>query len=106
MNKERKILEKTIKDSQKIIDKAKKDLEALEVTYSIGDRFVDGDGHKYFLCNGGHAEIHFVSLRDGTGSGKTFKAICNSRITETELRLTSYLCYLTRYFDFQKGELA
>ncbi len=38
MDKERKILEKDIKDSQKVIDKATRDLEGLEVTYSVEER--------------------------------------------------------------------
>ena len=38
---EREILQRSIEDHQTAIDKAERELDALEVTYSIGDRFVE-----------------------------------------------------------------
>jgi hypothetical protein len=59
------ILQKSISDHQKAIDEAKAELEKLEVTYSIGDRF-EHKSEKYILTwTGEQGKATLVRLNDG-----------------------------------------
>ena len=103
MSDERKILESSIKDHQAAIDKAKKDLEALEETYSVGDRFKNKNGRKYIIiavADVNTARVMFSDLKTGHGSGIDVENW--SRITADELRwkLTDF----TRYWNNEKQE--
>lgn len=101
----RKILDKTIKDAQKVIDRARKDLEALEVTYSIGDRFTSRSGAKYLLSNDGNAGIHFVSLENGTGAGDVINSVGESHeISTKRIEKTGIFKSFVRYWDNRKKE--
>ncbi|KKK64913.1 hypothetical protein LCGC14_2979390, partial [marine sediment metagenome] len=82
---EREILERSINDHQAAIDKAKKELEGLEVTYSIGDRF-NCNGNKILLVEFPSGEVGCIYLGTGKSWGHYHKTVkdCN-RITKKEL---------------------
>ncbi|KKK80065.1 hypothetical protein LCGC14_2827220 [marine sediment metagenome] len=104
---ERKILKRSIEDHQAAIDKAKKELkelEALEVTYSIGDRFKDG-ASKVILVNiigSGIVENNVALVRLGSGRSWNypFRARYSDKITKEEMGTT--IGCLTRYWDNKK----
>lgn len=106
MKNERKILEKTIKDSQKVIDKAKKDLGALEVTYSIGDRFTTSlSGEKIILVQLCGGLIGAASLKDGSSYGVAAEKFDNKKeITQRQLEriISNPRGAFTRYWDSRK----
>ena len=102
---ERKILKRSIEDHQAAIDKAKKELEALEVTYSIGDRFKDGNENKKMLvvvCGIGSSkkEIRVVDMK----TGHTWGFIANNIKKITKYELSGLLGSFTRYWDNRKQE--
>ena len=105
MSDERKILERSIEDHQTAIDKATKDLDALEVTYSIGDRFRNGT-EKAILVNiigcGVSVNVALVRLSSGRSWNYPFLAKRINEITKEEMGTT--LGCLTRYWDNRKKE--
>lgn len=101
----RKILDKTIKDAQKVIDQAKKDLANLEVFYSIGDRF-EMNGNKYILVEGESGQVTLSRLADGSRWRSPVPVVLVNRITLDEwyhIACGEYLESLTRYWNAQKG---
>lgn len=100
---ERKILEESIEDHQKAIDKAKKELAALEVTYSVGDRFKSRD--KYILaCTDTNYNVHLVNLAHGSHLSNSTRVENTKRITQSEFNriLASNLPDPVRYWDARK----
>ncbi len=98
----------TIKQCQKVINKAKDELEALDrVTYAIGDRFKDADGRKYMLSKQAQIGTH-VSMTNLTTGGlwSGNNSVANlERITADEFTSICAGTTFTRYWDIRKGEL-
>lgn len=84
--------------------KIEKQIEALEVTYSHGDRFRGISGDKYMIALGNKGAICLLRLK----SGIAWAGICHpkeaSRITWSELGEICKPENLTRYWDNRKGK--
>lgn len=95
---EREILQKLIQDGKD----AEAKLEALEVTYSIGDRFRTVSGTKCILvvCGGGF--VVMIDLRNGScwGVGKTKVKDAYSITSEEFSKISATTFY--RYWDNRK----
>ena len=104
----KKILEKSIKEHQKAIDKAKKEMEALEVTYSIGDRFYYGERSrtgKRFLVETKDDCCAMISFYSGCFANDNIVAVGNKRkITQDELEKLCDGNGYVRYWDSRKEE--
>ncbi len=70
---EREILERSINDHQSAIDKAQKELGALEVTYSIGDRFKYNDEKFLLVEDCWHGNVTAVKLSTGGALNSPYK---------------------------------
>ena len=103
---EREILERSIKNHQAAIDKAKKDLDTLEVTYSIGDRIKYKDGSscgKYIIVAISDSGCRKVSInRLDDGHGATIKVGNWHKITQSELDCFWASNNMIRYWDNRK----
>ncbi len=103
MSDERKILERSIEDHQTAIDKATKDLDALEVTYSIGDRFKSHCDTKYMLVevnDGIEKKVGLIAM----GGNMPYPSICvknMKKMTEFEYKAT-HNGNVIRYWDNRK----
>lgn len=99
---ERSILEKLIQDGKD----AEKKLKALEVTYSIGDRFRDNlrDNGKCILIRATkNNEVVMAGLKDGNYyHTKPVKVKNDTRVTQKELDGICSDCDFTRYWDNRK----
>ena len=96
---ERSILEKLIQDGKD----AEAKLKAMEVTYSIGDRF-QGEGSKYVLAIIGHGnKVHLANMTYGTTCSGAHKVADYYKITPDELKRLYGCIRVTRYWDKQKG---
>lgn len=102
---ERDILDKSIKDHEKAIAKAKKELAKLEVTYSIGDRFkyIGRSGEKCILVATSGTTATIVSLVDGRKIGKPYCVGSFKKITSSEYDEIRDCGAFTRYWNAQKG---
>ena len=101
----RSILEESIKDHQKAIDKSERDLDALEVTYSIGDRFKYGTSRKFMLSDSDkNNRIAMVGLNNGIRYNTSWAVGDVGMITTREMNgMLSYFSSFTRYWDARKG---
>ena len=103
MSETREILEQSIEDHQEAIDKAKRKLEDLETTYSIGDRFKIGS-RKYILSLIDD-RVAMISLNTGETWSSYDCYVDNSyHISQKELDGISN-SHFTRYWDSQRKEL-
>ena len=102
--KDRKKLEKTVKDLQTAITKAQKDLKELDVTYSTGDRFRHTSGEKYILVCPDYENVALISLRDGNRHRNSATVNTPQYVTPEEFLKICRPCEFSRYWDFQKGE--
>jgi hypothetical protein len=84
------------------IERANSITKKEEVTYSVGDRFVDSNKEKYILSfvDG----MVLVSLKDGWWWPQVEKVKDKRRISEKEFKKIAGLGGFVRYFDYQKGE--
>ena len=104
---ERDILTDSIKAHQKAIDDAKRELEALDTTYSIGDRFryaaEDADGDReIILSQFDYSVVGMIFLESGENWGGTSAKVKDvRRITTKELERFCNHCW-TRYWDARK----
>ena len=100
--KERKILTDSIADHKRAIEKAERELEKLEVTYSIGDRFIITVG-KFILVQCEARMVALVALHNGNRFNSPTKVTNVNNITPEEF---GRMCYYnpTRYWDARKGE--
>ena len=99
------ILDKTIKDSQAVIDKAKAELEKLEVTYSIGDRFKGDISGNELLLVGSYQEglkAGLAYLYDGEIVCKMVGVSDLRAITQTEMAEILSKRDIKRTFDYRK----
>ncbi|MCK5021251.1 MAG: hypothetical protein KAS32_29845 [Candidatus Peribacteraceae bacterium] len=98
----RKILNESIDSHQKAIDKAKRELENLEVTYSRGDRFKDRCGQKTILviCDDGRVVLCYLS--NGSRWRSPTKVSCSGQITAKEMAEIGCPEYFDRYWDNRK----
>ncbi len=97
---ERGILKRSIEDHQAAIDKAQKELDALEVTYSIGDRFISHCDTKYMLTEVTTEIETKVGLISMCGK-MPYPPICvgdTKKMTESEYQRT-HGGNVTRYWD-------
>jgi hypothetical protein len=108
---ERAIIEQQIEDHQKAIDKAKAELEKLEVTYSIGDRFVMSqrgssyEGQKFIIVESDDGKgVKLASLRDGERWAYKQDVKDTRRITSDEFNKIGDNKDFTRYWDARKKE--
>ena len=101
----REILNKSIQKHQEAIDEAKKELAKLEVTYSIGDRFISRSGSKYMIVGAQAGDVLMASMGTGFSHTKPVKyeydENCNAFGTATFDRLSP--THLIRYWDNRKG---
>ena len=100
MTEERRILEQSITNHQLAIDVAKKNLAALEVTYSIGDRF-QRDGNKYILIATATRSIVMGKLSDGCRWGPVISVLNCNRIIQSEFN-QEWGPSFCRYWDNRK----
>ncbi len=103
MSDERKILERSIKDHQAAIDKARKGLEKLEATYSTGDRF-KSESKKYILVMCGRDEVLISGLDDGYWWSQPTTVKNITCITSVEFYQHDGNKHLIRYWDNKKQE--
>lgn len=96
--KEREILEKTIRDAQRVIDKAKKELSE-QVYYSIGDRFVSAGYIKAILAQVGFGEVCMVRLSNGNRDSDPVHVESVTSITEQEFDKITRGTKYNRYWD-------
>ena len=77
-----------------------------EITYSIGDRFKNGNGNKYLLTVVDYNLVQLTNLSTGWRWAESVGAKNTERITRTELNeITSYaLKDFTRYFSYQDNK--
>ena len=100
---EREILDQSIKDHQRAIDKAKKELKGLEVTYSIGDRF-KYNGRKFILADSESSyKVGMVGLKDGIFYNHPSQVENFQQITSEEMgRMLACSGSFVRYWDSRK----
>ncbi len=105
---ERKILERSIEDHQAAIDKAKKELDALKVTYSIGDRFTttcEGNAYKSkaILATNGKPAVVMIELASGLRWKRTIAEVKDMDvITKEEFAEICRDDNFARYWDNRK----
>jgi len=103
---ERQIIETTIREAQEVIDKAKKSLSELDVTYSVGDRFYycGNQEDKRILAEApGSSRVQMNKLSNGVIiSDGSFVVNDIRKITQGELNMVINKQYYTRYWDSQK----
>ncbi len=97
------ILQDSINDHQRAIDKAKKELEALNATYSIGDRFVLQGKKKVILANFKGC-VGLIELETGRNWGQNYssKVVDIHRITKREMGSIWGGDNTIRYWDNRK----
>ena len=102
--KDRKKLEKTVKDLQTAITKTQKELKELDVTYSVGDRFLNACNNKCVMVDVA-GKVGLITLGDGREYGAGFVSVQNySRVTSKEfLSMGCGFEDVTRYWDARKG---
>ncbi len=105
MSETRENLETLIEESQEAIDKAKRKLKDLEITYSIGDRFITQHENKFILAGAQNGEILLIALETGYCPCRPTKVEGSGKITQRELELIGCRSKLTRYWDSQRKEL-
>lgn len=100
---ERQIIEDTIREAQEVIDRAKKSLAELDVTYSMGDRF-KRNGDKYLLTATPKDFKHvlLVNLTDGCYWGNGWVVKNCDKITQEEMNYVCDCDHFTRYWDSRK----
>lgn len=98
------ILKNSIKDHQATIDKAKRELGELEITYSIGDRFISPNKDKVILTKPAFmnhsSEVALVRLENGESWNFSFVVRNHKKITREEIGAT--IGCLVRYWDNRK----
>ena len=104
MSKSKEQLNKLIDKIQQDLDDAKKQRDALDVTYSIGDRFSSGHEKvilgKVWRKKGNLNMLALTRLCSGETWNGAFSAIDCKRITASEIG--DKLGCLTRYWDARK----
>ncbi len=100
------ILEQSIEGHQAAIDKAQEQLDALEVTYSIADRFKnDRHGDKAILIQCEGHTVVIACLREGNRYSRPVQVKDPCKITQDEYkRITGTYTTFTRYFDCRRGK--
>ncbi len=96
---ERQILEQLIKDGKD----AERKLQELEVTYSVGDRFKNGE--KKYLLTCAPMGVALVCLEHGgVYGGKSVNVENIKKITQMEFEDVAHDCasYFIRYWDSRK----
>ncbi len=103
--KDRKVAEEMIVKAKKMIVEAEERLKALEVTYSVGDRFTGRDGRKHMIVGAQSSDVLLVSMDEGLGYGTPVKyaggesCLFLSEATFNQIAPVG----LTRYWDNRKG---
>lgn len=104
-NETREILEQSIKDHEAAIAKAKAAIAKQEVTYSIGDRFLNscgGGSYKLLLVRSDNVgEVGLIELRNGSRYGMATSVRNDNAITSAEIVrvLHGNQSFITRYWN-------
>ena len=100
---EKRILQNSIEQHQKVIDEAKEQLAKLDITYSAGDRFTFQNGRKAMLTSIGYNEVIMITLDKGTYWGNTRSKFNDvDAISESEFAHILQVENFKRYWDNRK----